>query len=89
MKANPGTGLCGKLPKPALRWENAERRCCEYLGTAAGHWGSCAEYLRETVFRLEEIGIHDASLWHLQELVAERIEGEKAKPKVDLRTRQR
>jgi glutathione-specific gamma-glutamylcyclotransferase len=44
------------------------------LATAAGHWGSCAEYLRETVFRLEELGIHDASLWRLQALVAERLE---------------
>jgi cation transport protein ChaC len=44
------------------------------LATAAGHWGSGAEYLRETVFRLEELGIHDESLWRLQALVAERLE---------------
>ena len=46
----------------------------DILATAAGHWGSCAEYLRETVFRLEEVGIHDESLWRLQALVAERLE---------------
>jgi len=45
----------------------------DVLATAAGHWGSCAEYLRETVFRLEELGIHDRSLWRLQALVAERL----------------
>ncbi|WP_108522704.1 gamma-glutamylcyclotransferase [Bradyrhizobium algeriense] len=44
------------------------------LASAAGHWGSCAEYLRETVFRLEELGIHDESLWRLQALVAERLQ---------------
>ena len=46
----------------------------DILATAAGHWGSCAEYLRETVFRLEQLGIHDESLWRLQALVAERLE---------------
>jgi glutathione-specific gamma-glutamylcyclotransferase len=45
----------------------------EIVATAAGHWGSCAEYLRETVARLEELGIHDRNLWRLQALVAERI----------------
>jgi glutathione-specific gamma-glutamylcyclotransferase len=44
------------------------------LATAAGHWGSGAEYLRETVVHLEELGIRDHNLWRLQELVAERIE---------------
>jgi cation transport protein ChaC len=46
----------------------------DILAVAAGHWGSCAEYLRETVFRLEQLGIHDESLWRLQALVAERLE---------------
>ena len=40
---------------------------------AAGHWGSCADYLRQTVAHLEEIGVHDENLWRLQELVAQRI----------------
>lgn len=53
-----------------LRLEEA----ANILASAAGHWGSCAEYLRETVFRLEELGIHDESLWQLQSLVAERLQ---------------
>jgi cation transport protein ChaC len=43
------------------------------LATAAGHWGTGAEYLWNTVNALEEAGIHDPHLWELQELVAERI----------------
>jgi cation transport protein ChaC len=46
----------------------------DILASAAGHWGSCAEYLGETVSRLEELGIHDESLWQLQALVAERLQ---------------
>src|SRR5262245_55916508 len=46
----------------------------DILASAAGHWGSCAQYLRETVSRLEELGIHDKSLWQLQALVAERLQ---------------
>jgi cation transport protein ChaC len=45
----------------------------EVVATAAGHWGSCAEYLRETVSHLEALGVRDSRLWLLQELVAERI----------------
>jgi len=44
------------------------------LAKACGHWGSCAEYLHNTVVHLEECGIHDRNLWRLQALVAERIE---------------
>lgn len=58
---------CGKLPL---------EETASILATAAGHWGSCAEYLRETVLRLEELGIHDGSLWRLQALVAERLEAD-------------
>lgn len=43
------------------------------LSKACGHWGSGAEYLFNTVQKLEEHGIHDRYLWKLQELVAERI----------------
>ena len=43
------------------------------LAEACGHWGSCAEYLMNTVHHLEALGIHDRYLWRLQELVAERI----------------
>jgi cation transport protein ChaC len=45
----------------------------DVLSTAVGSWGSCAEYLYETVVQLEKLGIHDSNLWHLQRLVAERI----------------
>ena len=44
------------------------------LARAAGHWGTGAEYLYNTVSHLEQHGIHDRNLWHLQELVAEEIE---------------
>lgn len=44
------------------------------LALAAGQWGSMAEYLFNTVAHLEELGLHDTRLWHLQELVAARIE---------------
>jgi glutathione-specific gamma-glutamylcyclotransferase len=43
------------------------------LATAAGPRESCAEYLHNTVAHLEELGIRDRNLWHLQKLVAERI----------------
>lgn len=45
----------------------------EVLASAAGHLGSCAEYLHETVARLEDLGIHDRNLWRLQEAVAKQI----------------
>ena len=45
----------------------------EVLSRAAGHWGSCAEYLHNTVSHLEALGIHDRNLWRLQALVAERL----------------
>lgn len=43
------------------------------LARACGHWGSGADYLYNTVRHLEELGIHDPALWHLQELVAAEI----------------
>ena len=43
------------------------------LARAAGHWGSCANYLFQTVTKLEEYGIHDSHLWTLQEMVANEI----------------
>ena len=45
----------------------------ETLTLAAGHWGSGAEYLLNTVTALEAAGIHDPHLWELQEMVAVRI----------------
>jgi glutathione-specific gamma-glutamylcyclotransferase len=52
----------------------------DVLAKACGHWGSCAEYLHNTVAHLEEQGIRDRNLWHLQALVAERIKPEASEP---------
>lgn len=43
------------------------------LARAAGHGGSGAAYLHQTVMKLEELGIHDTYLWELQHLVAAEI----------------
>jgi cation transport protein ChaC len=43
------------------------------LARAAGHGGSGAAYLHQTVVKLEELGIHDSYLWELQHLVAAEI----------------
>ncbi len=43
------------------------------LARAAGHIGTCAEYLHNTIVKLHEHDIHDRYLWRLQELVAEEI----------------
>jgi glutathione-specific gamma-glutamylcyclotransferase len=43
------------------------------LARACGHWGSGADYLYNTVLHLEQLGIHDAGLWDLQEMVAKEI----------------
>jgi cation transport protein ChaC len=53
----------------ALPVEEQARR----LARAVGHVGSCAEYLRNTVLHLEEIGIRDRYLWQLQQMVAAEI----------------
>ena len=44
------------------------------LATACGYVGPMAEYLYQTVSKLESLGIHDRHLWRLQEMVADRIE---------------
>ncbi len=59
-----GPGYVGRLPV---------EETVTMLARACGHIGSCAEYLYKTVAHLEELGIHDRHLWHLQELVAKRI----------------
>jgi glutathione-specific gamma-glutamylcyclotransferase len=45
----------------------------QVLARAAGHVGSGAEYLYNTVSHLEQFGITDRNLWTLQKLVAEEI----------------
>ena len=59
-----GRGSAGRLPPG---------EAADLVAGAAGHWGSCAEYLRETVAHLEELGIRDRNLWRLRALVAERV----------------
>jgi glutathione-specific gamma-glutamylcyclotransferase len=44
------------------------------IARAAGHLGSNAAYLHNTIVKLLEHGIHDSYLWRLQELVAKEIE---------------
>jgi glutathione-specific gamma-glutamylcyclotransferase len=44
-----------------------------HLARAAGHLGTCAEYLHSTIVKLHEHGIHDTYLWQLQRLVADEI----------------
>jgi cation transport protein ChaC len=51
----------------------APEAVADIVSRAAGHWGSCAEYLHNTVLHLEALGIHDRNLWRLQALVAARI----------------
>jgi cation transport protein ChaC len=48
-------------------------RVAHALARACGHWGSGAEYLRNTVSHLHELGIHDRHLWTLEEMVAREI----------------
>ena len=60
-----GHSYRGKLPLDKV---------AKILARAAGHWGTGAEYLFNTVSHLEEFGIHDRGLWQLQELVAAEIE---------------
>jgi glutathione-specific gamma-glutamylcyclotransferase len=55
----------GRLPPDAV---------ATVLACACGHWGSGAEYLMNTVAQLEMSGIRDRKLWHLQDLVARKIE---------------
>jgi cation transport protein ChaC len=63
--ANPkGVNYCGKL---------AHEEVARILAGAAGHWGSGATYLFNTVTHLEEHGIRDRNLWRLQRLVAAEI----------------
>lgn len=59
---------------PAYVGRLALDEVADVLARACGHWGSGAEYLRNTVAHLEEQGIHDHNLWRLQRLVADRIE---------------
>jgi cation transport protein ChaC len=56
----------------------------DVLAAASGSYGSMAQYLRNTVDGLEQLGIHDSQLWQLQELVADRIEAMPPRPPASL-----
>ena len=53
----------------------SETQVADVLAKAVGSRGSMVEYLFNTVSHLEQLGIHDAHLWRLQEMVAERLDG--------------
>jgi cation transport protein ChaC len=61
-----GISYAGKLPLEQV---------ARTLARAAGHWGSGANYLYQTVTKLEEFDIRDGNLWRLQQLVAHEILG--------------
>jgi glutathione-specific gamma-glutamylcyclotransferase len=66
-----GPNYAGRLPHADV---------ARTLARAAGHWGSAAQYLYNTVTKLDEEGIHDRNLWTLQALVAEEIRRMKRQP---------
>ena len=55
---------------PAYAAAVSEEKTVEVLALAAGHIGSCADYLRKTVSQLEHRNIRDMTLWRLQRKVA-------------------
>jgi glutathione-specific gamma-glutamylcyclotransferase len=59
-------GLSYRGPRP-------HEETADVLSKSCGMNGSGAEYLYKTVAKLAQHGIYDRNLWHLQELVAERI----------------
>jgi glutathione-specific gamma-glutamylcyclotransferase len=63
---------------PAYRGPRPHEETAEILSKSCGMNGSGAEYLYKTVAKLAEHGIYDRNLWHLQELVAERIKARHA-----------
>ncbi len=59
-----GRMVVSGLPPETVAWR---------LAHACGHGGSGAEYLYSTVAKLDEYGLRDRNLWHLQHLVAQEI----------------
>lgn len=55
---------------PAFAVKLPDEETVPVLALAAGHLGSCADYLRNTVTNLERYAIHDRNLWRLQGKVA-------------------
>lgn len=67
-------GFKGSFILPDLPLPEVARR----IARACGHGGSNAEYLYNTVVKLEEHGLHDRNLWTLQKLVAAEIRAKAA-----------
>lgn len=70
--------FCANRAGPAYTGHQPIETVAGVLATAAGHLGSCAEYLHRTVEGLEQRGIRDHRLWLLQAMVAQRILASKA-----------
>lgn len=62
--SHAGANYAGKVPLTEV---------ARTLARAAGHWGSGAQYLYNTVANLEARGIRDRTLWLLQSMVADEI----------------
>ena len=54
--------------------EPPEEELADILASSVGHVGTMADYLLNTITELEKAGVHDPHLWHMQDLVAERLE---------------
>lgn len=63
---------------PAYASGLSEEKTVEVLSLAAGHVGSCAEYLHKTIVQLEARGIRDGSLWRLQQKVAQYLTADRS-----------
>ena len=76
MTANKNSVRSPSGPRRAHRVTNINLPIVEQaqrLARAAGHLGTSAEYLHNTIVELEEFAIHDSYLWRLQKLVADEI----------------
>ena len=71
----PAIGFVVNRQIPAYVGRLPAEQAAELIATGCGHVGSCAEYLLNTVVKLQEHGIRDRNLWHLQALVAQRLAG--------------
>lgn len=58
---------------PQYAGDLSPEEVADVLAQSCGHLGTGADYLLNTVTQLENRGMHDPGLWHLQELVAARI----------------
>ena len=71
----PAIGFVVNRQIPAYVGRLPAEQAADLIATGCGHVGSCAEYLLNTVVKLQEHGIRDRNLWHLQALVAQRLAG--------------